>query len=50
MHDYELEQLDVKIAFLHGNLDKIFIWTNQKVLLFLEKNTLSISSRKLFMP
>jgi hypothetical protein len=39
MHDYELEPLDVKIAFMHGELEKSFIWTNLKVLLFLEKKT-----------
>ncbi|KAG8486072.1 hypothetical protein CXB51_019444 [Gossypium anomalum] len=30
MHDLKLEQLDVKTAFLHENLRRIFIYNNQK--------------------
>ncbi|GJZ57254.1 retrovirus-related pol polyprotein from transposon TNT 1-94 [Tanacetum coccineum] len=38
-YDLHLEQLDVKIVFLHGNLEKKFTCSNQKVLNKKEKRT-----------
>lgn len=33
LYDLEFEQLDVKVIFLHGELEERFIWVNPKVLL-----------------
>ena len=40
--DLELEQLDVKTTFLHGERKKKFTWSSPRDLLFLEKSILSI--------
>nr|GEY68666.1 copia LTR rider [Tanacetum cinerariifolium] len=38
-YDWELEQLDVKIAYVYGDLENKFKCANPKALLFKEKNT-----------
>jgi hypothetical protein len=43
IHDLELEQLDVKIAFLRGNLRRRYTWTNLKVLVCLVRRILFAS-------
>ena len=41
--DLEVEQMDVKTAFLHGDLDKKSIWNNQRVLIRKEKSIPCVS-------
>jgi hypothetical protein len=40
MHDLELEQLDVRTAFLHGDLEERFIWISLRVSLCLVRRIL----------
>ena len=47
--DIELDQLDVKTTFLHGNWRKIFWWNNQEVLRCKERKILSVGWKGLSM-
>jgi hypothetical protein len=42
-YDMVLEQMDVKIAFLHGDLESKFTWSSQKGSVNLDRSTWSVN-------
>jgi hypothetical protein len=46
MHDYELEQLDVKTAFLHGELEEVIYMDQLEGFVVLEKENLVCRLKK----
>jgi ATP-binding cassette subfamily B (MDR/TAP) protein 1 len=48
MHDYELEQLDVRTAFLHGKLEEDIYMNQPKGFVIPKKENLVCKLKKLF--
>lgn len=48
INDWELQQMDVKTAFLHGELDEDIYMEQAPTILYLDRKTLFITCKSLF--